>query len=368
VSSDPSVVVVGAGPAGSSTAFHLLEQGVRDVVVVDKASFPRNKLCGGGLTRKAQQELDRMGLFEEVAAVACHVRKPYIVMPSGTALYARPREEKLSQLLVLNRRILDEILMRTARRRGAEVRQGVEVVQLVKQDGRCVGVRTRDGETLTADVVVVAAGARSLRLRPEGAQTVAAVGLEGRYHGEAVEPGTASLVFDEAFVPQYGWVFPESEDVFNVGVVASGGAAGELRERLQIMVSKYLPRHVAGASPHSRATGFPIHTSYKIDHLVDGNVLYVGEAGSLVDPLSFEGISQALVSGRHAAGPIAAFLETGEASSLLAYPGAVRSELGHFASMRWVRAILARRLGASLIEAVLRRRSKWLVDERRFAL
>jgi flavin-dependent dehydrogenase len=340
---------------------------VRNVLVLDKAGFPRDKLCGGGLTRKAQQELDCMRVFDEVAAAAYHVPKPYIVMPSGNALYTRPREEKLTQLLVLNRRIFDEILMRNARERGAEVREGVEVTELVKEGGRCVGVRTRDGETLSADVVVVAAGARSMRLRPDGARPVEVVGFEGRYRGELVEPGTACLVFDEAFIPQYGWVFPESENIVNVGVVASGSGARELRDRLHVMVAKYLPKHVEEASVFSRSTGFPIHTSFKIDHLVDGNVLYVGEAGSLVDPLSFEGISQALVSGRHAAGPIATCLRTGEASSLLAYQEAVRKELGHFGSMRWVRAVLKRRLGAKLIEAVLRRRSKWLVDEKRFS-
>lgn len=366
--SNPSVVIVGAGPSGSSTAFHLLEHGVQDVLVLEQASFPRDKLCGGGLTRKAQQELDRMGVYDEVATEAYHVPKPYIVMPSGNALYARPREDKLTQMLVLNRRILDEILMRRARQRSAEIREGVEVTELVREDGRCVGVRTRGGEIFSADVVVVAAGARSARLRPDGARSVEVVALEGRYSGEPIEHGTACLVFDETFIPQYGWVFPESENIVNVGVaVIGGGKAKELRDRLEVMVSKYLPRQVEGACVCCRTTGFPIHASYKIDHLVDGNVLYVGEAGSLADPLTLEGISQALVSGRHAAGSIATYLRTGEASCLRAYQETIRRELGHFAYMRWVGAILKRRSGARLLEAVLRHTPKWLVDEKRFA-
>ena len=161
----PSIVIVGAGPSGASTAFHLLEHGVQDVLVLDKASFPRDKLCGGGLTRKAQQELGRMGVYDEVVSEAYHVPKPYIVMPSGTALHARPREDRFTQLLVLNRRIFDEILMRRARERGAEIREGVEVTELIREDDRCVGVRTRDGEVFSAEVIVVAAGARSARLR-----------------------------------------------------------------------------------------------------------------------------------------------------------------------------------------------------------
>jgi len=196
VSSDPSVLIVGAGPSGSSTAFHLLEHGVENVLVLDKAGFPRDKLCGGGLTRKAQKQLDRMGVYDEVATKAYHVPKPYIVMPSGNALYARPRGDKFTQMLVLNRRILDEILMQRARERGAEIREGVEVTDLVREDGWCVGVRTRDGEILSADVVVVAAGARSARFRPDGARSVEVVGFEGRYRGEPIEPGTACLVFD----------------------------------------------------------------------------------------------------------------------------------------------------------------------------
>lgn len=366
--SKPRVVIVGAGPSGSSTAFHLLERGVENVLVLDKAGFPRDKLCGGGLTRKAQKELDRMGVYDEVAAAACPVPKLYIVLPSGTALHARPRQEKLRQLLVLNRRILDQILVRRARECGAEIREGVEVSELVREDGRCVGVRTRSGETVPADLVVVAAGARSQRLRPAGAQTVEVVALEGRYRGTPIEPGTALLAFDPAFVPQYGWVFPEAEDIVNVGVAMMGGGnAKELRDRQQLVVSKYLPRQVEEACVTCRTTGFPIHVSYKVDHLIDGNVVCVGEAGSLADPLTLEGISQALVSGRYAAGSIATYLETGEARALNTYQALVRHEFRHFGSMKWLGAVLERRSGARLIEYALGRSSKWIVEKHRFA-
>lgn len=365
---NPSVVIVGAGPSGSSTAFHLLQRGVDNVVVLDKANFPRDKLCGGGLTRKAQKELDLMGVYDEVAAEAFHVPKPYIVLPSGTALHARPRKEKLRQLLVLNRRILDQILMRRARERGAEVREGVEVSELIREGGRCVGVRTRDGETISADVVVVAAGARSQRLRPDGARPVEVVALEGRYRGAQIEPGTALLAFDPAFVPQYGWVFPESEDIVNVGVAMMGGGnAKVLRDRLELVVSKYLPQQVEEACVSCRTTGFPIHASYKIDHLVDGNVVCVGEAGNLADPLTLEGISQALVSGRHAAGSIATYLETGQGRSLGAYQALVRREFRHFGSMKWLAAVLKRPSGARLIESAMGRSSKWITEKNRFA-
>lgn len=371
-SSQPRVLIVGAGPSGSSAAFHLLENGVEDVLVLDKAGFPRDKLCGGGLTRKAQKELDRMGIYDEVKAAAYAVPKPYIVLPSGTALYARPRQEKLEQLLVLNRRILDEMIMKRARQRGAEIREGVEVKELVRdggrEDGRCVGVRTGDGELISADVVVVAAGARSGRLRPEGASPYEVVGLEGRYRGKHVEQGIASLIFDKKFVPEYGWVFPESEEIVNVGVAGVGVNAGQLRERLDWMVSQYLPRHMEETEVSSRNKGFPIHASFKIGHLRDGNVLYVGEAGCLADPLSLEGISQALISGRFAAGQIAAYLQAGDESSLSEYSKIMQRKLGHYPYMRWLGKLLQRRAGAWLVETALRRTPKWLVDEERFAL
>ena len=368
LSPDLRVIIIGAGPSGSSAAFHLREQGVDDVLVLDKAGFPRDKLCGGGLTRRAQKELDRMGVYDEVREASYPVPKPYIVLPSGTALYARPRQEKLTQLLVLNRRILDEIVMRRARQSGAEIREGVEVKELVRENGRCVGVRTGDGEVLRADVVVVAAGARSGRLRPEGASPYEVVGLEGRYRGKHVEQGIASLIFDKRFVPEYGWVFPESEDIVNVGVAGVGVNAAQLRERLDWMVSQYLPRHMEETEVSSRTKGFPIHTSFKIDRLLDGNVLYVGEAGSLADPLSLEGISQALISGRLAAGQIAAYLQDGDAKALSEYPNLMRRKLGHYPYMRWLMGLLKRRPGAWLIETALRRMPKWLVDEERFRL
>lgn len=309
-----------------------------------------------------------MGVYEAVKAEAYAVPKPFIVLPSGTAMHARPRTEKLTQLLVLNRRVLDRILMSRARQRGAEVREGITVTELVHEGGRCVGVRTRSGEVVPADVVVVAAGARSSRLRPQSVQPVEVVALEGRFKGKFVEPGTASLIFDKAFVPQYGWVFPESENIVNVGVAMMGGDAQQLRDRMDLMVSKYLPQQVEAACVSARTKGFPIHASYKINRVVDGNVLCVGEAGALADPLTLEGISQALVSGRHAAGSIAKYLRTGEAGALNEYQALVRRQFVHFLPMKWVGAILKRPLGARWLEAMLGRSAKWVVEKNRFTV
>ncbi len=369
MSSKHDVIIVGAGPAGSFTAFHLLEQGVENVLVVDKNTFPRDKLCGGGLTRRAQRELEGIGVLEDVLAHARQVPKTYIVTPSGKAFYEKIVPEKRPQMLVLNRRVLDDILMRRARERGAAVREGVEIAELLKENGRCRGVRTREGEDLLCDVLVMATGSHSPRLIPDDPNALQMVCLEGRYQGRQIEDETASLVFDEAFVPQYGWVFPEAENLFNVGVgVPKGkGSSKKARERLEVMLSKYLPLQVENAQPTSPTTGFPISTTYKVRGLVDGNMLYVGEAGRLVDPFTFEGISQAMISGRYAARPIASCLRSGETRHLLDYEAAVQKKFDHFSSMRWVGAIMKRRIGIRMLEAVISRKSKWRRAERSLA-
>jgi geranylgeranyl reductase family protein len=355
------VLVVGAGPAGSSVAFHLLEQGVEDVLVLDKSTFPRDKLCGGGLTRKAQRQLERMGVLEQVAAQAYEVPKVYLVTPTGNVFHERIVPGKRPQMLVLNRRFLDDILMRRARECGATVREGVEVTHLVHEGSRCRGVRTRDGGLLSADVVVIAAGSHSARFVQEGVRALHMVCFEARYRGRPIDEGTACLAFDEEFVPQYGWVFPETENLVNVGVGAARGKGSgkQLRDRLEVMVSKYLPHRLEGARAAGPPRGFSIRATYRVRRVVDSNVLYVGEAGNLVDPLTFEGISQAMVSGRHAARAIAKYLGGGDRRCLLGYEGAVREEFDHFSSMRWVGAMMKRPTGCRLLEAVLGRKVKW---------
>src|SRR5438477_197078 len=194
------VLVVGGGPAGSTTALRLADAGA-SVVLVDKARFPRDKPCGGGLTMRAVRQcpVDPSPVVEEKVDLV-ELRFRY-----GDAVERRAREPVI---LMTQRRRLDAFLLDAARARGVEVREGTTV----------------DPQAVDADVVVAADGANGT--------TAKALGLgEGIVHGVAYEGNAAYGALDRrryerravvelADIPGgYGWVFPKAEHA-NVGVGA----------------------------------------------------------------------------------------------------------------------------------------------------
>src|SRR4051795_12622200 len=205
--------VVGGGPAGSATAWHLAAARV-SVLLVDRATFPRDKPCGGGLTTRAVHHcpVDPSPVVEEVVDVV-ELRFRF-----GPAVV---RHARAPVILMTQRRRLDAFLLDAARERGVEVREGTTV----------------DPQTIEADVVVGADGANGT--------TAKALGLgEGIVHGVAYEGNAAygpldrgryerRAVVELADIPGgYGWVFPKAEHA-NVGVGAWQSAGPQLRDHLE---------------------------------------------------------------------------------------------------------------------------------------
>jgi geranylgeranyl reductase family protein len=360
------VIIVGAGPAGCSTACHLRSAGVEKVLLLDRAEFPRGKLCGGGITRKGQRALGAMGALDKVREKAYPVPVTYVVTPRGTVFHEERPGQEYPSMLVLNRRVLDHTLLEHAVSLGVEVRQGVDVRGLLKDNGRCTGVETGDGRRLEAGAVVVAAGALSGRIVPGGPPATRIICYMGWFEGTAFEKNTAWMIYDQAFLPQYGWVFPEGDDRVNIGVglEATMCTGRALRDCYDLLVKRYCGKYMKTARPAGRPSGFPIHYTYRVSDVVRDGALFVGEAGRMVDPLTGEGIAQALISGEFAAGAVAKYLASGDPKDLRGYEAAVQHKFRRFASTRWMKAVMNRRGGWRLIEAVVGRKARWVKDGR----
>ena len=305
-------IVVGAGPAGSTLARHLAGSGVR-VLLLDRAVFPRDKPCGGGVSLRAASRLG-LDLSSVTEQTIFDVRVTYRLGRAFRHHYPQPLA------YMTHRCRLDALLAEQAAAAGAEFHDG-EPVRAVEVSDHRVDVRTEKG-AYTAHALAGADGVNGVVGRSTGAVPRAdlAVALEGNVPFPEGVPsywrGTVALALG-GLPGGYGWVFPK-DDHLNVGVGAWRWFAPNLRRQLAALCHRYgfSPeplRDVRGHHLPVRRPGSPI---------VSGPVLTVGDAAGLVDPLSGEGIHTAIQSAGLAARAIEAYLSE-RAADLSPYQTAV---------------------------------------------
>jgi geranylgeranyl reductase family protein len=315
-------IVVGAGPAGSTAAYRLSSAGA-GVLLVDRQRFPRDKPCGGGLTFRAVRQLP-VPVDAVVEDVVDRIELGY----DYGKRFVRGGERPL--ILMTQRRRLDAYLAEQAASAGAEFRDGVRVTA-IEQDASGATVRFGDSAA-GAQVVIGADGVNGLSVRALGLLPLRrhGVALEGNvpYGDEARFRGRALV--DLGTVPGgYAWVFPKVDHV-NVGVGGWEGEGPRLREHLDRACDGYgLPRELL-----SSVRGYRLPMRGAGERPVHDRVLAVGDAAGLVDPLSGDGIYEALVSARLAAEATLDLL-AGRAPDLEPYAGRLAQELDPLTSAGW---------------------------------
>jgi len=310
-------LVVGAGPAGSSTAIHLARAGV-SVLLVDKARFPRDKPCGGGLTGRALKQIP----VDPSPVVERDVDRFELRLRYGSS-FAREHDAPLIRMT--QRRRLDAFLLEQAVAAGAELREGARVEAIEPSE---TGVAARiGGETVCASVLVGADGANGIVARTIGVDDtiVRGVALEGNIPLEAMQAGLErTAVIELAALPGgYGWVFPKG-DRANLGVGGWGSEGPRLREHLARLarahgVAPDALTEIRGHRLPMRRLGTPAG---------GGRALLVGDAAGLVDPLSGDGMYEAFVSARLAANAVVS-------GDLEGYTAALSAALDRHAAASW---------------------------------
>lgn len=286
------VVVLGAGPAGSAAAMSLTRFPGLEVFLLDKATLPRRKACGSGLSPWALTRLDQMGVGALIRREAFPIRAARIGGTRGACITLRSHYEAA----VLLRARFDTLLAYEAARRGARLLEGIRVESLVHHQERLLGVQTTQGEIET-DAVIVCNGANTRLARaPRPGITLHAI--MGWYEGVEGTSDAVELYFDAVVKPYYGWVFPESDQRVNIGICYAPTPDGpNARQRFEAFLANRLARRLQHANCLDGPVGHPIATSRRPTALVQPGVLVAGEAGHLVDPATAEGIHHALTSG-----------------------------------------------------------------------
>lgn len=301
------VLIIGGGPAGASAAMTLARQG-RHALLLDKAAFPRPKLCGGLLTRKSMLLLQRVfGLTPEqglAEGVLDFQASGYQVFQRRRMLFQSPDGYPFH---FVKRDVLDTHLLRQAQAAGVDVRENSEVCDVIPQQGR---VTTRHGQVLQAQVIIAADGANSIARRRSGFDPKAwkhnlAAAMEIHIPRKQLDdPPDKPRVYTGFAGGGYCWSFPNSDRVA-LGVCELVRSPTTLKHRFNDFVQELgleqggLPKPGAHPLPYGNYLKQPAHE----------RVLLAGDAAGMVEPLFGEGMFFAMRSGELAAATVGEALE-----------------------------------------------------------
>lgn len=306
--------IVGAGPAGCAGAIEAKRLGL-SAIVLDKATFPRDKCCGDGLTAGALRVLEDLGLNPADVPSWKVVDDVVVAGPSGRSVtYQLPRGSG-QFAAVARRRELDNALVLLARSQGADIREGVSVTAVVPGSDT-INVTLDNGSVVTARYVLAADGMwstvrKSLDLG------------EPKYRGDwhafrqyftNVNPEATSglyVWFEPDITPGYVWSFPLGDGTANVGFGIQRDRGIGIQEMKDLWPDLLSRPHIAAvlgenATPEGPHRAWPIPARLGKIPLTGPRTLFVGDAASATDPMTGEGIGQALETAIEAVRAIAA--------------------------------------------------------------
>jgi menaquinone-9 beta-reductase len=346
---DTDVLVVGAGPGGSATAYFLARHGV-DVTIVDKATFPREKVCGDGLTPRAVAALRGMGIdtedpgFERVIGLRVYTRHTTIELP-WPELTSFPGVG-----LVMPRDRFDHLLVQRAVKAGARLMEGTDALGPVVVDGwvegadvRPAGERDAEPTRIRAKYVVAADGAAGRFARPAGVRRDASrpLGIAARrYYRTSYHPGPwfeswLDLWDGEMLLPGYGWLFPVAGGRINLGA----GLLNTFRhfedvsaQQLFRAFERMLPAEweLGEASAEGRLLSGPLPMSFNRAPQAVPGMLVVGDAAGAVNPFNGEGIAYAIETAEIAAELMTEALIKDRPALTMRYPQVLRDRYGRY--------------------------------------
>jgi geranylgeranyl reductase family protein len=346
---ETDVLIVGAGPGGSAAAYHLARHGI-DVLTIDKASFPREKVCGDGLTPRSVGAIERMGIdttdpgFVRVVGLRVHSRDATIDLP-WPELQTWP-----DYGLVMPRLGFDHLLLERAKMAGARVLESTEAKRPLIRDRWVVGAEIapaedpdREPDEIHARFTIAADGAASRFAAHAGVRRddTRPLGIAARRYYRAPHLGGPwleswlDLWEGDMLLPGYGWLFPMADGRVNLG----GGLLSTFRHfkdvsaaRLFAAFAKMLPedRGISEETADGRMLSGPLPMSLNRTPQAVPGMLVIGDAAGAVNPMNGEGIAYAIETGEIAAELVHEALVNDRPGLAMTYPQALKNKYGRY--------------------------------------
>jgi geranylgeranyl reductase family protein len=349
---DADVIVVGAGPGGSATAYHLAQAGL-DVLVLEKAAFPREKVCGDGLTPRAVKSLIAMGV--DLDAPGWARNEGLRIVGGGCRLELRwPELATYPDFgLVRTRTDFDEILARTAQKAGARLQELTEVTgPVLDAHGYIRGVTARrvpedprdrhasDEMTYRARLVIAADGV-SGRLplamgiakrddRPMGVAVRRYYNVPARTNDDYLE-SHLELWQGDTLLPGYGWIFGVGDGTVNVGLGLLNTSEAFRSTDYRALLRSWLDgTEFTEENAVGKVMGGALPMGFNRQPHYARGLMLVGDAGGMVNPFNGEGIAYAMETGELAADVAAQALRRDEEAPLRRYNDELKARYGGY--------------------------------------
>lgn len=333
LSKDCDVLIIGAGPAGTAAATILAGEKGRKVIVLEKEHFPRYHV-GESLIPHCWDTLDRLGMTERLDAKGFQSKQSVqFVSPEGELsapfYFAEHTDHPRAKTWQVDRETFDVMMMERAREAGAEVREGIKVIDFLEEDGAVVGVIAEDEDRkrfeLRASITMDASGRDAIFQRKKKWRKrdpeLNKIAIWTLYKGAKRDPGVDEGATTIAYVKEKGWFWniPLKDDIVSTGIVAErdylyrdGRDLAEIYER-EIKENKWVEEHLSEGEQFGEywVTG---EYSYRAENCATDGLVLIGDAFAFLDPVFSSGVYLALTTGSMGADAVDEALVAGDVS------------------------------------------------------
>ncbi len=338
IDTEYDVVIVGAGPAGCACALALKDSGLR-VAMMEQHSFPRDKICGDAIPGRAIKVLNSI----DPSFANQFKQFPHKCATKTATIHYKGKEVTFNWVLeayTCARMDFDNFLFELVKANTkTEIRLNTAPVKAALRDG-FMSITTHDA-TVRTKLVIGADGAHSViakQLTTNAMDRHHHIGSVRAYFSNVAIEGTdnVAVYFDNQYLPSYLWIFPLPGNIANVGF---GMLSSEIaRQRIDIKKvfhefiqrSPILKGQFASARQESKLQGFGLPLGSRVQTVSGGHFMLAGDAASLIDPITGDGIGNAMLSGRLAAEQAIRCFATGDfgAAMMSAYDRVLMGKLG----------------------------------------
>ncbi len=333
LSYDCDVLIIGAGPAGTTAATILAGEKGRKVIVLEKEHFPRYHV-GESLIPHCWDTLDRLGMTERLDAKGFQSKQSVQFVSEEGELstpfyFSKHTDHPRAKTWQVDRETFDTMMMERAREAGAEVREGVKVIEFLEQDDVIVGVLAEDESgrrfELRAPITMDASGRDALFQRKKKWRKrdpkLNKIAIWTLYKGAKRDPGVDEGATTIAYVKEKGWFWniPLKDDIVSTGIVAErdylyrdGRDLAGIYER-EIKENKWIQEHLSEGEQFGQywVTG---EYSYRAENCATDGLVLIGDAFAFLDPVFSSGVYLALTTGSISADAVDKALDLGDTS------------------------------------------------------